>query len=83
MVYVIFICDVLYFQCFPMDSIGDNYKYFREILWSSYPRSVMDIHDFYGHLYSFDISRIMVFAEKGKIILFLISKRLVYSRHET
>ena len=70
MVYVVFICNVLYFQCLSMDSIGYYYKYFGKILPSRDHLCVMDFHDLYGNLYPIDISGYLVFAEKSKYILF-------------
>ena len=64
--YVVFICNVLYFQCISMDSIGYYYKYFGKILPSWNHLCFMDFNDLYGNLYTIDISSYLVFTEKSK-----------------
>ena len=64
--YVVFICNVLYFQCISMDSIGYYYKYFGKILPSWNHLCFMDFNDLYGNLYTIDISSNLVFTEKSK-----------------
>jgi hypothetical protein len=49
-----------------MDTVGDHYQYFGEILSSTNFGRIMDIYDIYGDIYPTHISGVMVSTKKGK-----------------